>query len=125
MLNVIRVVKYWQTKKAIPTIGSYLLETMILNYYEGRDNCSQFVDMELAGLFNYLGLHVLLTVNDHKGIQGDINHLLWEERVKVSSKFYAEATLVNEARQFEIDKEYEKSINKWSEVFSSSFPIFG
>lgn len=125
MLNVIRAVKYWQSIKSIPSIGSYLLETMILNYYEGRDNCSQFVDMELAGLFNHLGLHVLSMVNDHKGIQGDINHLSWEERIKVSSKFYSEATLVNEARQFEIDKEQEKSINKWREVFGSSFPSFG
>jgi len=39
MLNVIRAVKYWQTTKALPSIGSYLLETLILNYYEHRTTC--------------------------------------------------------------------------------------
>lgn len=125
MLNVIRAVKYWQTKKAIPSIGSYLLETMILNYYDGKETCSQFVDVELEMLFKNLGFQIQFSVEDHKGIQGDINHLSWEDRVKVSSKFYSEATIVNEARQLEIDKAHEKSINKWREVFGSSFPTFG
>lgn len=33
MLNVVRMVKYWQRRKTMPTMNSYLLETIILNYY--------------------------------------------------------------------------------------------
>lgn len=125
VLNVIRVVKYWQGKKAIPRISSYLLETMILRYYESKDDCSQFVDMELEGLFKYLGLNIQFSVQDHKGIQGDINHLSYDERNKVSAKFYSEAEQISIARNFETDKEHEKSINKWRNIFGDEFPRFG
>lgn len=66
MLNVIRAVKYWQTTKALPSIGSYLLETLILNYYEHRTTCQQWVDLELEGLFNHLSFYIRYSVNDHK-----------------------------------------------------------
>lgn len=125
VLNVIRVVKYWQTKKAMPSIGSYLLETMILNYYDGKSNCSNFVDLELKKIFNHLGFYINFSVNDHKGIQGDINHLSHDERGRVSEKFYSEAKKVEEARGLEEEKEYEKSINKWIEIFGVQFPRYG
>lgn len=125
MLNVIRAVKYWQTTKALPSIGSYLLETLILNYYENRTTCKQWVDLELEELFNYLSFYIRFSVNDHKNIQGDINHLDSEARDKISDKFSSEALKVREARDFEKNNDHQKSINKWREIFGSSFPAFG
>ncbi len=75
VLNVIRAVKYWQRRPTMPSMSSYLLETLILDYYAGRTSCSSFVDMELEALFRHLGQSVRYSVNNPKGIQGDINSL--------------------------------------------------
>ena len=125
VLNVIRVVKYWQTTKSFSNMSSYLLETMILNYYANRNDCPAYVDLALEGLFSYLSFTVLLPVYDQKNIQGDINTLSDDERTKISSKFTSEITKIREARNFERDNEHEKSINKWGEIFGASFPIYG
>lgn len=39
LLNVIRIVKYWQRRQTMPTMNSYLLETMLLSYYSNRFTC--------------------------------------------------------------------------------------
>ncbi len=112
VLNVIRAVKYWQRRPTMPSMSSYLLETLILDYYAGRTSCSSFVDMELEALFRHLGQSVRYSVNDPKGIQGDINSLSAEARKAISDRCYLDAQKVSEARWFENNKEYENpSIN--------------
>jgi hypothetical protein len=81
VLNVIRAVKYWQRRPTMPSMSSYLLETLILDYYAGRAACSSFVDMELEALFRHLGLYVQFSVNDPKGIQ-EISTLFQPRRVR-------------------------------------------
>jgi hypothetical protein len=125
VLNVIRAVKYWQRRPTMPSMSSYLLETLILDYYAGRAACSSFVDMELEALFRHLGLYVQFSVNDPKGIQGDINSLSAEARKAISDRCYLDAQKVSEARWFEENNEYEKSINKWRDVFGPFFPVYG
>lgn len=125
VLNVIRAVKYWQRRPTMPAMSSYLLETMILDYYTNKTDCSKFIDMELQALFNHLGLFVKYSVNDPKGIQGDINTLSMEARQKISDRCYLDAQRAAEARQFERDNDHEKSINKWQEVFGPHFPAYG
>ncbi|HDS9415402.1 TPA: nucleotidyltransferase [Klebsiella pneumoniae subsp. pneumoniae] len=125
VLNVIRAVKYWQRRSTMPSMSSYLLETLVLDYYAGRTSCLSFVDMELEALFNHLGLFVKYSVNDPKGIQGDINTLSMEDRQKISDRCYLDAQRAAEARQFERDNDHEKSINKWQEVFGPHFPAYG
>ncbi|HCD3957005.1 TPA: nucleotidyltransferase [Enterobacter hormaechei] len=125
VLNVIRAVKYWQRRPTMPSMSSYLLETLILDYYASRTSCSTFIDMELEALFRHLGLFVQFSVNDPKGIQGDINSLSAEARQAISDRCYLDAQKASEARRFEEVKDYEKSINKWREVFGPQFPVYG
>lgn len=125
VLNVIRAVKYWQRRATMPSMSSYLLETLILDYYTDRTSCSPFVDMELEALMRHLGLLVKYSVNDPKGIQGDINTLSVVARQTISDRCYLDAQKVSEARRFEDNKEYEKSINKWRDVFGPLFPVYG
>lgn len=125
VLNVIRAVKYWQRRATMPSMSSYLLETLVLGYYLNRTSCSAFVDMELKAVFSHIGMFVQFSVNDPKGIQGDINALSDEDRQKISDRCYLDAQKVAEARQFEDDKAYEKAINKWREVFGPAFPVYG
>ncbi|ECF6076816.1 nucleotidyltransferase [Salmonella enterica subsp. houtenae] len=125
VLNVIRAVKYWQRRTTMPSMSSYLLETLILNYYAGKVSCSKFVDMELEALFRHLGLFIQYSVNDPKGIQGDINTLSTETRRAISERCYLDAQKVAEARELERGLMYEQSINKWRDVFGPFFPVYG
>ncbi|STL33470.1 Uncharacterised protein [Escherichia coli] len=75
----------------MPSMSSYLLETLILDYYADRTSCSSFVDMELEALFRHLGQSVRYSVNDPKGIQGDINSLSDEARKAISDRCYLDA----------------------------------
>jgi len=124
ILNVIRALKYWKQEKNIK-IGSYLLETMVLYYYENSyRTCGSYVDIELEQIFPYLANNIMNNVIDPKNIQLDINDIDYADRFLLKEKFNKFSQLTNEARQFERDKNIEKSINKWKEIFGDNFPSY-
>ncbi|OOM68859.1 hypothetical protein CLOBL_52970 [Clostridium sp. BL-8] len=57
----------WNTR---PTMQSYLLENMILDYYNTTTSCSEFVDIEIPNVLSHISSAVYNPVNDPKGIQG-------------------------------------------------------
>lgn len=122
VLNVIRVIKYWNKRPTMPSISSYLLETMILNYYDGKaDKANQFVDLAIAGVLEYIETHIKYQVSDPKGIQGNINLLSGDEITKISNRAKTDKLKAIDARSFESNSDHEKSINKWAEIFGSEF----
>lgn len=125
VLNIIRTVKYWQKRPIMPTMPSYLLETMLLYYYEGQNGtASQFVDMELADVFQYISDNIYSRVEDPKNIQGNINMLSYEEKVKIATVAVAHSKKASEAREYEQNKDHKNSIRLWSEIFGSNFPLY-
>jgi hypothetical protein len=59
VLNVIRLLKYWNKRPTMPSISSYLIENIILNFYSARFNkASRFVDLEVPALFDYIHHHI-------------------------------------------------------------------
>lgn len=125
MLNVLRLVKYWQGRKTMPSMGSYLIECMVLNYFEQKGNCSQFQDIELADLFDYIATQVFYDIADPKGIQSNLNDKLsMEDRTKISVKATTDAALAREARNYESLDDHKTSINKWRQIFGTDFPEY-
>jgi hypothetical protein len=125
VLNAIRIMKYWNKRSSAPTMPSYLIENIILNYYDTKNaKTSNFVDLELPSLFLHVYTAVYNFVNDPKGIQGDINNLSFDERCKISVRAYSDYLKSKEARDFEDQGELKASINKWTEIFGSDFPEF-
>ncbi|MDC5475267.1 nucleotidyltransferase [Acinetobacter baumannii] len=126
VLNIIRILKYWKQEKKV-NIGSYLLEAMILYYYENLpDNyCSEYVDLELENIFTYLAYKILSTVADPKGIQTDINDIDYFGRHSLHNTFLKFSQLSNRARQFENNGNMKDSIQEWKKVFGESFPDYG
>lgn len=125
VLNVIRAIKYWNKRPTMPSMSSYLLETMILNYYDGKaDKASQFVDLAIAGVLEYIETHIKYQVSDPKGIQGNINLLSSDEITKISNRAKTDKLKAIDARSFESNDDHEKSINKWAEIFGSEFPKY-
>jgi hypothetical protein len=126
VLNVVRIIKYWNRRPTMPAMSSYLLETIILDYYETKaTKASQFVDLEIAPVLEYISTHIYSSVNDPKGIQGDINNLSWDDRTKISNRASTDQQRALEARQLETNKDHKGSINKWREIFGSDFPTYG
>ena len=125
ILNVIRTIKYWNKRATMPSISSYLLENMIIEYYLTKSTkASQYVDMELGNVFLDLYSRVYNTINDPKGIQGNINNLSSDEKLKISQKAYSDYSIAFEARKLENEKDMKGSINKWIEIFGDKFPKY-
>ena len=125
VLNVIRIMKYWNKRPTMPSMQSYLTENMILDYYDSISTVtSKFVDMEIPNVLSYINRNIHSVVNDPKGIQGDINKMTFEERNKIQDRSYSDYYKAIDARKFEDDKENKKSINKWEEIFGNEFPDY-
>ena len=126
VLDVIRVMKYWNRRPTMPSMSSYLLEAMILEYYDRNPGvASDFVDFEIRDMLAYLADAVYNTVNDPKGIQGDINDVSWEDKIKIAERTKADLEKAREAIRLETkDEDHRASINKWREVFGPNFPTY-
>lgn len=124
MLNVIRLIKYWQKRKTMPTMGSYLLETILLNYHEQKHSIGNYIDLEIAPFLRHLSNAVFYDVNDHKGFQGNINNLDYDAKIKISSKALSDATKAESAWTHEKAGSHKEAINIWREIFGNEFPTY-
>lgn len=126
VLNVIRLMKYWNQRQTMPSISSYLLETIVLDFYEHNSRvASTFVDIEFRLILEHISTKIYQAVADPKGIQGDINNLLWDDKTKISERAILDLRKINDARNLENEQDYEGSIKKWSEIFGGEFPEYG
>lgn len=125
VLNVIRLVKYWNKRKTMPDMGSYLLENMILDYYEGQaEVASEFVDIECVKVILDIYYRVYKQVLDPKDIQGDLNNLSDEDKAKIRSRAADDYYKAKKARELEGANNHKDSIYQWKQVFGDDFPNF-
>lgn len=127
ILNPIRLLKFWNKRPTAPSIPSYLLETIIIIYYirNHSNTASQYVDLEIPRLFKHVANSVLGVVPDLKEIQGDLNNLSFEDRLKIHQRANTDYARALEARQAENDGDHKMSIQKWGEIFGPLFPAYG
>lgn len=92
VLEIVRLMKYWNNlngKKSIPS--SYLLEVMLLNFYENRsaywDTCGT-LQQEVEKCLQYIKENIYSYVADPKEVEGNINRLDSD----VQDKIYARVT---------------------------------
>lgn len=125
LLNVIRLMKYWNKRPTMPSMSSYLLENMILNFYSTQyTKATKYVDIEVPKVLEYIRTAIFYPVNDPKEIQGNINGLSSEDKDKISKRAYNDYLKALEAREFEKRDEQELAIAKWGEIFGSYFPLY-
>lgn len=109
----------------MPTMSSYLIESMVLNYYERKDSkASQFMHIEFPNVIAYIYNNIMGDVNDPKGIQGNINSMTYDERTTIKNKIARDYGIAKTAREFEQNSDMKSSINRWREVFGSEFPKY-
>lgn len=125
ILNVIRLMKYWNRRPTMPSMSSYLIENMILDFYSTRSTkASKFVDLEVPEVLKYIQTAVFYQVNDPKEIQGNINNLSSEDSEKISKRAYYDCVNALEAMELKRKGEHKSSIVKWGEIFGMSFPTY-
>jgi hypothetical protein len=124
ILNLIRLMKYWNNRATMPTIGSYLFECIILSYYDSQLNVLDYIDIEARNLFGYLSSAIYNNVYDPKNIQGNINNLSFDEKQKISAKSLADYQTANEALNHEQANDHNLAINKWRGIFGNNFPEY-
>jgi hypothetical protein len=126
VLNVLRIIKYWNRRPTMPSMSSYLLETMILDDYSAKTTtASQFVDLEIPSVLAHVATAVHYQVNDPKAIQGNINDLSWDDRNKISERATSDKQKADQARALESAEDHKGSIQKWGEILGSDFPTYG
>lgn len=125
VLNVIRLIKYWNKRPTMPSISSYLLENMILDFYcAENEKASKSTYLEFIKVLQYIHNAIFYQVDDPKGIQGNINQLSNEDQNKISKRAYWDFRKSLEARQLEKTGKHALSIAKWSEIFGANFPTY-
>jgi len=123
--QLIRTLKFWNLRASMTTIPSYLFETIVLNFIESKDNLCDYIDINLIDFWLYLKSAIYNNVNDPKGFQGNLNTLTFTEKYGISTKAEDAYTKGYDAYKFEVEeKDQNKSISKWIEIFGDKFPSY-
>lgn len=125
-LQLIRTLKYWNRHNSSHTIGSYLFEQIVINFINSKTELSKWIDFDIRDFYDYLKTYIFSSVNDPKGIQGDINTLNINQKQSISQKAKWAYDKAVEAINAEINEnDQQNSINKWRDIFGQKFPIYG
>ncbi|MBE9039670.1 nucleotidyltransferase [Oscillatoriales cyanobacterium LEGE 11467] len=125
VLNVIRLMKYWNKRPTMPSMLSYLLENMILDFYSTHETkASKSVYLEVPKILAYIQTAIFYEVCDPKGIQGNINQLSHEDRCKISNRASLDSLKAICAKNLQENGDLKGSIEKWREVFGGHFPTY-
>lgn len=124
--DTIRLVKYWNKRGKMPTVTSYVLETMILDYFENIDSCSDYIDLRFRDVLEYIKSYIYYPVYDSKKIEGNINSLTLDEQVALSTRASIDYEKAKMAVSAELnEKDTAKSIRIWRSLFGDDFPTYG
>ena len=119
ILKLIRIVKYWNKRQTMSNMGSYLLENMILDYFE-TNKPSYYIEHSIRNILQYISNEIYNPVIDHKGIQGNLNTLTHQQKISISQRAMTDVSRFKEADNYEfIDKT--KSIKQLKAIFGPNF----
>lgn len=125
LLPLVRLVKFWNRRQTMPTMSSYLLENMVVNYAQEGGSLSYYMDLSFKWFLDSLINRVYNPVADPKGLYGDLNDLSFNDQVKVSEKARSDYEKAVLASEMENSGEEEKCIKKWKEILGPEFPDYG
>ncbi|MFZ3401754.1 nucleotidyltransferase, partial [Aeromonas salmonicida] len=123
VLQIIRLMKYWNKRPTMATMGSYLLENMILDFYE-TNSVTSYIDWDVKAVLGYISSNIFLAVQDPKGIQGNINTLTFGQQLSISQRAIADIARLQEAGDYEFENT-KRAIDQWRIVFGNNFPTYG
>lgn len=126
VLGLVRLVKFWNRRPTMPSIPSYLLENIILDYCGSSSSIiGNYIDLNCKYVLSAIKSAIANPVMDPKKIQGNLNKLTDEEKRKIRLRIDVDSIKISSARSFEDKGEMDKAIANWGKVFGDSFPTYG
>lgn len=126
VLNTIRLVKYWNKRGKMPTLASYLLETMMVDYFGNISSTSDYIKYRFSDALEYIKNHIYTAVYDSKRIEGNINTLNNDERYKMYTRAKNDRLKALDALFAEYSEhDQRKAINIWRSLLGDDFPTYG
>ena len=134
VLSTIRLVKYCNRRGKMPNITSYVLETMVLDYFDQTNHTSidengqshDFPDIHFKNALNYISNNIMSPVRDSKGFEFNINTLDYNQKNKLQIRAKTDYDKAIKAIDAELDeKDHKKSMNIWRDIFGDKFPYYG
>lgn len=128
LIPLIRLIKYWNLySRAAPRLGSYYLETMLINglkpYYQPTISADLRSSIPLA--FQTLATQVVQSCPDPKWLGGNLDAgISWETKRKVQEAATKRADYANWAIDYEKKGDHKNAIMWWGGVFPN-FPSYG
>ncbi len=132
VIKLVRLVKYWNRRGKMPNITSYVLETMVLDYFDTANHCNEsgnitydYVDIHFRNFLSYLSNNIFNIVKDSKNIQGNINSLTYEQKSSIYNRAKNDYSKACNAVYAEVnEKNMKKSINLWRDILGEEFPCY-
>ena len=125
VLDTIRLIKYWNRRGRMPTMVSYVLETMVLDYFDKVDSSSNWIEQRFRDVLCYIKDNIMLPIYDSKGIEGNINCLSIDEKQSIQKRAKTDYNKSCDAIFAEINyKDQNKAINIWKDIFGSDYPKY-
>lgn len=122
VLEFIRIIKYCNKTHSSLKLSSYLIENIVLDYYENDEGKTWVTRrFQLKGFFKYLKKAIWNPVMDPKGLQGDLNNLNFSKKLSVEAKANECMNAVEAAIAYEDAEEYENADKKWRIVFGDEY----
>ena len=126
VLSTIRLIKYWNKRAKMPTVASYILETIILDFFDTIEDTSDYIDIRFRDALHFIKEHIFGNISDSKLIEGNINTLSLEDQIKIylrAGSDYIKACNAIDAETKDLD--HRKSINIWREILGEDLPRYG
>lgn len=114
LLDIIRIIKYWNKNSIAPTMPSYLLEIIILNYYQDNNKLKQHISTEISNILNFIKKEIYNMIFSPDNPKVDINILSQEEKYKISQN----------AINFASNLDNKKAIDEWRKIFGKEFSLY-
>lgn len=124
-LQLIRTLKYWNRHNSSHTISSYLFEQLVINFINAKTEISSHIDFDIRDFYDYLSNHIYYSVDDPKGIQGNLNYLSFDQQKSISDKaIWAHSKAIQAIEAETKENNQEKAINLWREIFGNKYPQY-
>lgn len=119
VLEFIRIIKFWNKIQNIK-ISSYLMENIVLTYFENRFISSN-KEYQLMSFFKHLKKAIWQAVNDPKGIQGDLNDLEFSKKQSIEEKAAVCEEAARKAIEYERENAYKDADKQWRIIFGDEY----
>ncbi|WP_010676344.1 nucleotidyltransferase domain-containing protein [Bacillus timonensis] len=123
VLGFIRLIKYWNCNSSVPKISSYLMENIVLDYFDSKYTWLGRKE-EIRDFFWDLKSSIYNSHYDPKGIQGDLNNLDFDTKWKISNLAGNCYDYASEAIEFESQGMHKEAVEEWRKIFGDDFPEY-